>query len=86
MKIPSRLQIFGEPVILSDVDASRLSVYLVGFMHLATPILTINEPDVKRLIVMELLGKRRWKLLERLIMRLGRMQRQALEKRVRKLL
>lgn len=86
MKIPTRLQIFDEPITLSDVDESRLSVYLSGFMTLATPISKINEPDVKRLIVMELAGKRRWKLLERLIMRLGRMQRQTLEKKVKKLL
>lgn len=86
MKIPSDLQVFDTPVSLSDKDEQRLSVYLTGYMKLAGPLATINEPDLMRLVVMELSGKKRWKLLDRLLMRLGRVQRKRIEKRILRLL
>jgi len=85
MKIPQKLQVFDTDVSLSDVDEARLSIYLTGFMKLANSLNAINEPDLMRLIVMELSGKKRWKLLDRLLMRLGRAQRKRIEKRIRSL-
>jgi hypothetical protein len=86
VKIPEAYQLFTPPVVLTSKDAERLSVYLAGWEHLA-PILTkVNERDLERLVILELMGKQRWKLLHRLVMRLGRVQRAELEKRVRKCL
>jgi len=85
MKIPEKWQVFDTPVTLTDSDESRLSVYLTGFMKLANILHKVNEPDLMRLVVMELSGKRRWKLLDRLLMRLGRAQRKRIEKRIRSL-
>jgi hypothetical protein len=86
MKIPDHLQLFATPVVLSDKDEERLSVYLTGFDPFVHLLCTINEPDLRRLVVMELAGKKRWKILERLVMRVSRLERLALEEKVKGLL
>ena len=76
MTIPERLQIFETRVVLTDKDAERLKAHLGNWEKLAG-LLTVgvNELDVQRLIVLELMGKGREKLLERLLMRFGRLYR-----------
>lgn len=86
MKIPAKLQLFETPVILTDQDEARLSAYLGCYEYFVPLISKINEPDLRRLIVMELSGKRRWKILERLVMRVSRLDRLVLGKRVKGLL
>lgn len=86
MKIPVKFQVFDKPVEISTKDAERLSNYLTGWMHLAKLLHDINEPDLKRLVVLELSGKQRWKILDRLLMRLGRVQRNQIEQRIQKCL
>lgn len=83
MKIPAKLQLFETPVALSDQDEERLSVYLGCYDYFVPLLNKVNEPDLRRLIVMELSGKRRWKILERLVMRVSRLDRLELEKKVR---
>lgn len=84
--IPRRLQVFDLPIVLESKDRERLSVYLVGFQHLAPCISTINEPDLQRLVIMELMGKQRWELLDRLLMRIGKVQRKRIHNRITKCL
>lgn len=86
MKIPQRFQVFDTVVVLSSKDADRLSPYIVGWRHLAELLKHINEPDLLRLVILELLGKQRRKILDRLLMRLGRVQRKRIEERIAKCL
>lgn len=86
MKIPDRYQVFDVAVVVSSKDEQRLSGYLTGWMRLAELLHDINEPDLMRLVIMELLGKQRRKILDRLLMRLGRVQRKRIEERITKCL
>lgn len=86
MNIPSKYQVFdGDPVELSDKDSERLSPYLSGWVQLNKLFLAgVNEPDVKRLIILEMMGGRRSALIDRLVMRLGRLQRVRLHRQISK--
>lgn len=86
VEIPGKYQLFASPVVIDSKDAERLGVYLSGFMRLMAILPQVNEPDLRRLVVLELMGKQRKKLLDRLLMRLCRLDRLALQKRVNKLI
>ena len=87
MRIPNRYQIFDEPVIMPDEDVVRLSPYLSGWNHLINQLIVgVNESDVQRLIIMELLGKRRQPILHKLLVRYDRFQRERIEDRINQLL
>lgn len=86
MKIPTKYQVFDVPVTLSSKDEERLAPSLVGWMHLAAILTDINEPDLMRLVVMELLGKQRRKIIDRLLGRISRVQRKRIEERIAKCL
>ena len=87
MTLPDKYQVFDQPVWLDSKDAERLAPYLSGWKTLA-PLLAlgVNDPDLKTLILLELLGKQRKLLLDRLLSRLGRIQRAALEARINQLI
>jgi hypothetical protein len=85
--IPDRYAIFDTPCILDSKDAERLTPYLSGWKRLAPLLkLGVNEPDLMRLITLELIGKQRRFLIDRLVSRLGCVQRRRLEKRITKAL
>ena len=87
MKIPQRFQIFSAPVILLDKDQERLAPHLAGWMGLANILLIgVNEPDLQRLIVMELLGKQRQKILNRLVGHLSRVHAREIKERIRRVI
>ena len=83
MTIPDRYQDFEKPVQLDSKDCERLGSFLSGWKRLA-PLLAlgVNEPDLKTLILLELVGKQRRVILDRLLMRLGRVQRRNLQKKI----
>ena len=83
MAIPDRYQVFEKPVQLDSKDCERLGSFLSGWKRLA-PLLAlgVNEPDLKTLILLELVGKQRRVILDRLLMRLGRVQRRELQKKI----
>ena len=87
MIIPDSYQVFEKPVQLDSKDCERLGSFLSGWKRLA-PLLAlgINEPDLKTLILLELLGKQRPAILDRLLSRLGRVQRLCLEKKINRLI
>ena len=67
------------PVTLTSKDTQRLSPYLTGWPRLAALLLKgVNVPDLQRLILLELEGAKRKPMLDRLMMRLLRLQRKAL--------
>lgn len=86
MKIPTKFQVFDTPVVVDSKDEQRLSPYLTGWMTLAPLLADMNEPDLMRLVTLELLGKQRRKIIDRLLMRLGRVQRKRIEERITKCL
>ena len=86
MKIPQWAQVFDMPVTLSEKDEVRLAPYLIGWMHLAAILTDINEPDLMRLVLLELVGKQRRKIIDRLLGRVSRVQRKRIELRIEKCL
>ncbi len=86
MKIPTKYQVFDHNVVISSKDAERLSRFLVGWMPLTAVMADINEPDLKCLLILELMGKQRWKFLDRLLGRINRIQRNSVEEKILKCL
>ena len=88
MKIPQKYQVFDEPVEISDKDKQRLSVHLVGWNRLNEIFLlgSINEPDLRRLVIMEIMGSRRMSIVSRLLGRLQKIQRKRIDQNIAKLL
>lgn len=82
MKIPRKLQIFAAPVILSDKDAQRLAPYLSGWITLHRLMAGVCERDLERLVILELLHRRRRTILVRLRMRLVTIYRNELQRRI----
>lgn len=86
MPIPKKFQIFDSPVVITGKDEVRLSATLSGWRTLHPALMKgTNEPDLQRLIVLELCGKQRMKILDRLLMRLGTVQRAKFVQRVKRL-
>jgi hypothetical protein len=88
MKVPKKFQIFDLPVKVSQADSDRLAPYLSGWPVLAKWFYSpkVNEPDLQRLIVIELSGQARLSILERLASRLGSLSRWRVKDRIRGLL
>lgn len=84
MKIPTKYQIFDDPVEIQDKDVERLSSCIGGWNRLHELFLlgSVNEPDLKRLVVMELMGKQRQSLIVRLMGRLAKLDRQRYFRRI----
>lgn len=87
MKIPQKYQVFDEPVEISDKDKQRLSMHLVGWNRLNEIFLlgSINEPDLRRLVIMEIMGSRRMSIVSRLLGRLQKIQRKRIDQNIAKL-
>jgi len=87
MKIPQKYQVFDEPVEISDKDKQRLSVHLVGWNRLNEIFLlgSINEPDLRRLVIMEIMSSRRMSIVSRLLGRLQKIQRKRIDQNIAKL-
>ncbi len=85
MKIPTKYQIFDDSVEILDKDIERLSSCIGGWhrLHELFMLGGLNEPDLKRLVVMELMGKQRQPLLARLLGRLAKLDRQRYTERIR---
>jgi len=83
MTIPDRYQVFERRTQLDNKDCERLGSFLSGWKRLS-PLLAlgVNEPDLRTLILLELVGKQRRVILDRLLMRLGRVQRRELQKKI----
>lgn len=76
MTIPQRYQIFETPVFLSDKDAERLRIHLSNWNRLHEMLLLgVNAPDLRRLIVLEMMGAGRHRILTRLLGRLSKVER-----------
>lgn len=86
MKIPQSFQVFDTDVVMSGKDQQRLSPHLSCWKRLnEILILGVNESDLQRLIVIELMESRRQEILKRLLSRYGRARQEAIVRRVQKL-
>lgn len=75
MRIPLKYQIFEQPVILTHKDAERLSYHLGNWTRLnEVMLLGVNLPDLRRLVVLELMGAGRRSILQRLLGRIAKEQ------------
>lgn len=87
MRVPSRYQIFDTEVIITYKDEERLRVHLSNWKRLhEIMLLGLNTPDLQRLVIMELLGNGRQRILTRLLGRLAKLQRAELQKKINLLL
>lgn len=85
MTIPDKYQIFDSPVTLSDKDEQRLSGYLTGWNRLIEKLMAdVNRYDLQRLVVMELMSKQRRPIVAKLLVRLGKIEREKIELRISK--
>lgn len=85
MKVPLRYQVFPTPVVLTDKDAQRLSPCL-GYwskLHILLKKPGFNASDLQRLVVLELINKQRKHIITRLLMRLGGVERKAVEDKIK---
>lgn len=86
MKIHQRYQIFDQPVEVSDKDKQRLSIHLAGWNKLNEMLLLgINESDLRRLVLIELMGARRMTIIDRLIARISKLEKVRIRERIQKL-
>lgn len=87
MRIPSRYQIFENEVELTDKDVQRLQVHLSNWGRLNEILLLgVNIPDLRRLVVLELMNNGRLFIITRLLGRIAKLQRQENMQRVRRAL
>lgn len=87
MRIPSRYQIFENEVELTDKDVQRLQVHLSNWGRLNEILLLgVNIPDLRRLVVLELMNNGRLFIITRLLGRIAKIQRQENMQRVRRAL
>jgi len=87
MRVPSRYQIFDAEVIITYKDEERLRVHLSNWKRLhEIMLLGLNVPDLQRLVIMELLGNGRQRILTRLLGRLAKLQRSELQRKINSLL
>ena len=84
IKIPLKYQVFDEPVKLFEKDFERLSACLIGWNRLHELFLLggLNEPDLKSLVVMEMMGAQRPHIISRLLGRLAKLDRQRYLRRI----
>jgi hypothetical protein len=75
MRVLLKYQIFEQPVILTNKDADRLSYHLGNWTRLnEVMLLGVNLPDLRRLVVLELMGLKRRSILRRLLGRIAKEQ------------
>jgi len=87
IRIPARFQIFAKHVEMSDKDRERLEPHLGNWKGLNEVFLIgVGEMDLERLIILELMGKRRALILDRLVQRISSVRRDRLHQRIEKCL
>ena len=84
MRIPEKYQIFPKPVVLSSKDEDRLWPLLSGWPTLHSVLRHTCEPDIQRMILIEMMNRRRAMILTRLVGRLTHVQKNRLQEKIRK--
>jgi len=80
MKIPPSYQIFDLPVTLSHRDQDRLGPHLSNWNRLnEILLLSPSETDLRKLVILELMGKQRKAIITRLLPAIQRAERKRIE-------
>jgi hypothetical protein len=75
MKIPDRFQIFDTPVTLTYADQDRLAPHVSNYNKLhELLLLPITDDDLKKMAIIELMGKARWTIIYRLLCQINNVQ------------
>ena len=83
--IPLKYQIFDSPVEILEKDAASLKPHLTGWNKLNEIFLVgLNAHDLRRMVVLELMGGQRRSILSRLLGRLAKLERQKYLARITK--
>lgn len=81
-----KYQVFDVLVTMDTKDAERLKVHLSGWNKLNDFFLAgVNESDLRRLVIMELMGACRSTMITRLLGRLAKLERQKILGRIAQL-
>ena len=88
IKIPLKYQVFDLPVEILSRDVERLSGCISCWNRLHEIFLLggLNDADLRRLVILELMGAQRVKLLGRLLGRIAKRDRQRNQQRVERAL
>lgn len=85
IRIPLKYQIFDSPVEILEKDAASLKPHLTGWNKLNEIFLVgLNAPDLRRMVVLELMGSQRRAIIARLLGRLAKLERQKYIRRITK--
>jgi hypothetical protein len=85
IRIPLKYQIFDSPVEILEKDAASLKPHLTGWNKLNEIFLVgLNAPDLRRMVVLELMGSQRRVIIARLLGRLAKLERQKYLARITK--
>ena len=85
IRIPLKYQIFDSPVEILEKDAASLKPHLTGWNKLNEIFLVgLNAHDLRRMVVLELMGGQRRSILSRLLGRLAKLERQKYLARITK--
>lgn len=71
MKIPDRYQVFDLPVSLTYGDQDRLAPHLANWNKLhEILLLPVTESDLQKMVIIEMMTKKRFRLIDRLLYKL----------------
>lgn len=80
--IPEKYQIFDNVVLIPDKDVERLNSYLTGWNKLVGMLDGVNRYDLQRLVVLELMRKQRRPIINKLLVKLSKIDRDRVERRM----
>lgn len=86
MKIPIKYQIFERVIAMGDVSAQALKETMTGWNRIHEVLLLgVSEDDLRRMVILELMGPKRTSIINRLLGRLSKFERARLKQKIARL-
>jgi hypothetical protein len=86
MKIPIKYQIFERVIAMSDVSAKALQDSMTGWNRINEVLLLgVREDDLRRMVILELMGPKRTSIINRLLGRLSKLERARFKQKIARL-
>jgi len=86
MKIPIKYQIFERVIAMGDVSAQALQETMTGWNRINEILLLgVREDDLRRMVILELMGPKRTSIINRLLGRLSKFERARLKQKIARL-
>lgn len=87
MNILQKYQVFEHPVVISDADEKRLTPVLSNFNKLYAELIKgLPDADLEKMLILELMGKARPMLINRIRKRITRQERERIDAKINKIL